>query len=119
MNVRRILHYGALVTGLLVSIFFTLFLVPESVAGLIGGKFYSIPILFIMLASVGGYIWSVTNPAKGGIVMISGGLIMTVYLIIAGGFEGLGMGPIFGLPFIIPGLLFYFTADYRQNPAKK
>jgi len=66
--------------------------------------------MLMMLYTVGGFVLSVKKPLKGSIIMISGGLIMAIYLLIIGGFDEIQMAMIYGLPFIIPGILFYYTA---------
>lgn len=111
MNATRILHYIALILGFQVSAFFLFFLIAEGGADLIEGKIRVIPILILMAVSVGGFIWAVSKPGPGPLIMISGGLLMAIYLLFAGGIGEYKMAFIYGLPFIIPGLIFYFTSD--------
>ena len=115
MKIKKVLHYSALVLGLMASAFYTLFLISDAVSGLFEGKADVIPLLIMMIIAVAGYIWSVKNPRKGGLSMIAGGFIMSLYLLIMGGIEGLEMALIFGSPFITPGLIFYFTSDVKQT----
>lgn len=110
MIVIKILHYLALIFGFQASAFFTFFLIAESGADLIEGKPGVIPIMCMMIIAVCGYIWAISKPRKGSLLMITGGIIMAVYLIFIGGFGEIKMALIYGLPFIIPGLIFYFTA---------
>jgi hypothetical protein len=107
--VSRILHYLALILGFQVSLFFTLFLIAEGGAGLLEGKTSVLPILILMIISVGGYLFALSNPRKGGIIMITGGLLMMVYLLITGGMGEYKMSLIYGLPFIVPGLVLFFN----------
>lgn len=111
MKLYKLLHYIALILGFQVSIFFLFFLIADSITDLGEGKFNVIPILLMMILAVGGFVWSVTKPAKGGLVMIAGGLVMVVFLLIMGGIGEWQMALIFGLPFILPGLVFIFTAN--------
>jgi len=110
MIVIKILHYLALIFGFQASAFFTFFLVAEGGADLIEGKQSVIPILCLMIVAIAGYIWSLSKPKTGSIIMIAGGIAMTFYLLFLGGFNEYKMALIFGLPFIIPGLIFYFTS---------
>jgi hypothetical protein len=110
MIVIKILHYLALIFGFQASAFFTFFLIAEGGANMIEGKPSVLPILSMMIFAVAGYIWALSKPKKGSLVMISGGIIMAIYLLFIGGPGELKMSLIYGLPFIIPGLIFYFTA---------
>lgn len=110
MRAKKILRYIALILGFQASAFFLFFLIAEGGADLIEGKFRVFPIMLMMILSVAGFIWAVSKPLKGSLVMIAGGTIMAIYLIILGGISELTMALIYGLPFIIPGLLFYYAA---------
>ncbi len=115
MKIKKVLHYSALVLGMMASTFYALFLVTGALSSLLEGKAEIIPMLILMILAVAAYFWAVKNPRKGGLAMITGGLIMSTYLFIISGIEGLEMALIFGSPFIIPGLIFYFTADVKQT----
>jgi len=110
MNAIKILRYTALILGFQASAFFTFFLIAEGGSDLIEGKFRVIPIMLMMILAVAGFIWAVMKPLKGGLVMITGGIIMSVYLLLLGGFGEIFMSLIYGLPFIIPGAIFYFIS---------
>jgi hypothetical protein len=111
MNASKILHYLALILGFQASAFFLFFLISDGVADLINGKYSVIPILIMMIFTVAGYIWAISKPKLGSVIMISGGLVMALYLIFLGGMVGIKMSLIYGLPFIIPGLIFYFVGQ--------
>ncbi len=115
MKALKILRYIALILGFQASAFFTFFLIMEGGADLIAGKFRVIPIMLMMILAVSGFIWAVTKPSKGSLVMISGGVIMSVYLLLLGGFGEIKMSLIYGLPFIIPGALFYFISQKESG----
>lgn len=120
MNASKLLHYTALILGFQTSVFFTLFLIGEGGADLLEGKFSVLPIMLMMILSVMGFIWAISKPMKGGLVMIIGGFIMAAYLIILGGFGEFKMALIYGLPFIIPGMIFYFNkASSSAAPEEK
>ena len=82
---------------------------PEGVSGLIEGSYNVIPMLAMMLYSIIGFFVAIRNSRKGGLLMISGGIIMAIYLFFLGGMGEYKMTMIFGLPFCIPGLIFYFS----------
>ena len=109
MKAGKILHYTALLLGFQASVFFTFFLLAESAADLIEGKVAVIPIMIIMMIAVAGFIWAVASPRKGSLLMIVSGIVLTLYLLIIAGIGEIGMGLIFGLPFIVPGILFYMA----------
>ena len=115
MNVIKILRFFALILGLLASVIFIVFLMGEGGYDLIQGKIRVIPIMLMMLFSVAGFFWAVTNPSRGSLIMISGGLIMMTYLLILGGIGEISMALIFGLPFIIPGILFNYISKKRSR----
>lgn len=111
MKIQKILYYIALILGFQVSIFFVFFLVADGITDLAEGKFSVIPILLMMILAVSGFVWSVFKPVKGGLLMIAGGLVMAVYLLIMGGIGEWQMALIFGLPFIVPGVILRLTAN--------
>jgi hypothetical protein len=115
MNASRILHYIALILGFQASAFFLFFLISDGVADLFDGKFSVIPILIMMIFTVFGYIWAISKPKLGSLIMISGGIVMALYLIMLGGMVGVKMALIYGLPFIIPGLIFYFVGKNEKE----
>ncbi len=115
MNRTRILHYIALILGFQASAFFMFFLISDGVADLIDGKYSVIPILIMMIFTVIGYIWAISKPALGSLIMISGGVVMALYLIMLGGIVGIKMALIYGLPFIIPGIIFYFVGKSEKE----
>ena len=115
MNIKQILHYIALILGFQASAFFVFFLIAEGTAGLFEGKTSVISILLLMIFTVAGYVWAITRSRPGGLVMITGGFLMAIYLILLGGLGEIKMSLIYGLPFIIPGIIFYFIAYHNNN----
>lgn len=108
MKASKFIYYLALLIGFQTTAFFLFFLVPEGISGLIDGSYNVVVILAMMLYSITGFIVAIKNPRKGGLLMISGGIIMAIYLLFLGGLGEYKMSIIFGMPFCIPGLLFYF-----------
>lgn len=116
MNFLKIMWYIALILGFQASAYFTFFLIAEGGADLFAGKIRVIPIMLMMILSVGGFIWAVMKPLKGSLVMIAGGSIMAIYLLIIGGISEIMISLFFGLPFIIPGVIFFFTSKRGSTP---
>lgn len=114
MNATKIVRYTALILGFQASFFFTFFLISEGIADLFGGKISVIPIIILMILSVAGYIWAVSHSLKGSMMMIIGGMALVIYLLIIAGIGEYKMALIFGLPFIMPGLLFYYTGAGKK-----
>ena len=108
----KYLRYLALSMGFVTSVFFTLFLIVEGFTKLLQGKFNVIPILMMMIVEVTGFIWAVSKPVKGSIVMIVSGLTIIIYLMVLGGISEIMMSLLFGLPFVMPGLLLYFISKH-------
>lgn len=115
MTAIKILRYTAMILGFQASAFFTFFLIAEGGADLIEGKFRVIPIMLMMIFTVGGFFWTITRHSKGSLMMIAGGVIMAVYLLILGGIGGIQMALIYSLPFIIPGVILYYTSKRRTE----
>ena len=109
MKTVKVLHYLALLLGFQASVFFTFFLLAEGAADLVEGKVAVIPIMIIMMFAVAGFIWAVASPRKGSLLMIVSGIVLTLYLLMVAGISEIGMGLIFGLPFVVPGILFYMS----------
>jgi len=72
-----------------------------------------------MIFTVIGYVWALSKPKQGSLIMISGGVVMAIYLLFLGGLIGIKMAMIYGLPFIIPGLIFYFFGNSEQESQKE
>jgi hypothetical protein len=113
MNLTKFFYYLAVIVGFQASVFFIFILITDASGFLIEGKTGVIPILLMMVFTVGGYVLTFSKQIQGSLIMISGGFIMAVYLIFLGGIGEYQMALIFGLPFIIPGLIFYFTSNRK------
>ncbi len=115
ISVVRIL---ALALGFLPAAFFLLFLLGEGFAELIDGKTGVIPIVLMMLFTVSGYILAWKRPQMGGIIMISGGFVMGIYLLITGGVGEWQMALAYSVPFMLPGFLFTLLKKLRTDLSK-
>ena len=106
----------ALIIGFFPVTFFIFFLIGEGFAQLFEGRFRVLPVLILMILSVSGYIMAWRKRYKaGGLVMVSGGLAMSIFLLILGGFSDLTMAMIFSLSFVVPGFLFIISPEKRAG----
>lgn len=110
----RWLYYLAMLLGFLASAFFMIFLIGEGLTDLFNGSTEVIPIILMILFTVSGFIVAFKRPKQGGMIMIAGGFIMMIYLFIVGGSNAWYAALIYGLPFIIPGLIIYLSSKPRK-----
>ncbi|MEI6061049.1 MAG: hypothetical protein WCR72_10090 [Bacteroidota bacterium] len=115
MNIAKILLYLALILGFVASLFFLFFLVTAVGSKLMEGKVAVIPLLLMMLLSIGGFVLELSKPRAGALLMVAGGFCMFVYLVILGGMGEIKMSLIFGVPFLLPGLIFYFLRQAKKT----
>jgi hypothetical protein len=110
ISYHKLLRIIGLFLGFIPSAFFLVFLIGEGLAGLIDGKLAVIPILIMMVVAVSGYILAWKRQKVGSIIMISGGLVMGIYLLILGSLSDWEMAFFYSFPFIIPGLLLMYSS---------
>lgn len=110
----KALRFSAQLIGFQLSAFFLFFLIGEGAAGFLEGKFKSFFLVILMLSAIGGFIFALKNPKLGAFVMISSSILMGIYLLILAEFSEWKMSVLFGLPFIIIGILFYFSRDLEK-----
>lgn len=111
---RGWLYYTAMVLAFLSSAFFMLFLIGEGITDLIHGSLQVIPIMLMILFTVSGFFLAFKRPKQGGLIMTSGGFIMMIYLLIMGGSNAWYAAIIYGLPFIIPGLMLFLGTKLKK-----
>jgi hypothetical protein len=120
MNAVKILRYIAVILGFQASAFFLFFLIFEGAADLLEAKFRILPLFLMMIYTVTGFVLAITKAGRGGFIMVSGGAIMAVYLLFMGGIGEYKMALIYGLPFIIPGSVFYYLGRKKSSaPAQQ
>jgi hypothetical protein len=112
-GLRKFLRITSRILFVLVFAFFATFFVGE---GLLSGelKETGMPMeLLIMVISflimLIGFITSFKSAKFGGILVFAGGIFNAAYMIIRGGLSDIDAALIFGLPFIIIGLLIITT----------
>lgn len=109
----KVFRIIALALGFLPSAFFLIFLIGAGITELLDGKLMVLPILLLMLLTVSGYILAWKRPRGGGIIMSLGGLMMGIYLLIAGGISDLTLASVYSLPFIVPGIMLVLSERYK------
>lgn len=70
---------------------------------------------FMIFSTAIGYVVAWFSDLVGGIILTVGGGMLAIYLMFLGGAYGLQGGMIYGLPFLVPGILFLIAA--QQKPA--
>lgn len=114
LSTAIILRWIARITGFISVAFFMSFMLGEGLHDIIRGEAKQLlPFLPFLLLAVSGYFVAWFREKTGSIMMITGGLFLMVYLFY---FQDYTIGAIYGLPFIIPGTIFYLTSlSQRSN----
>ena len=114
MKTQKIIKWIARIIGGLAVIFFAAFFIGEGVPDLIEGANGQLRSITILLGfAILGYIFAWFKEKEGGIVMTLSGFLMGMYMIFYGGTKDIVAALIYALPFIIPGLLFWWIGKER------
>jgi hypothetical protein len=99
--------------GVAASLFFLLFIIgegiPDITAGKGGGLLVFLPFILVPIA---GFILTWFKEWPGMFLLTAGGVALTVYFFIKG---DITMGLVYGLPFIVTGLLFLLHLKKRHQ----
>jgi hypothetical protein len=103
----RILKWFGHIIGGLASAFFIVFFFGEGIPGLINNGIATELLLFMVLLfiAIAGWVVSLFEARIGGILQIIGGCAMSIYHLANGGLKDLDMAIVFGMPFILCGLI--------------
>lgn len=108
LSTAIILRWTARITGFFSVAFFMSFMLGEGLHDIIRGEGKQLlPFLPFLLLAVCGYFVALFREKKGSLMMIAGGLLLMLYLFY---FQDYTIGLIYGLPFIIPGTIFYLAS---------
>lgn len=108
LSSAMVFRWIARITGFISVAFFMSFMLGEGLHDIIRGEGKQLwPFLPFLLLAVGGYFVAWLREKTGGIMMIAGGLLLMLYLFY---FKDYTIGAIYGLPFIIPGTIFYLAS---------
>lgn len=100
-------HWFAWAISVLASILFVVYLVGEGIPDISHGKAKElIPVLPFLIIAIAGCLVSFFRQKAGGIMMLIGGVAIEVVLYIQHGQANFGMMMVYGLPYILPGILF-------------
>lgn len=99
----------ARLTGLLVCSFFLFFIIGEGLPDIVYGRSGElIPFLPLLLIPVAGYIVAWFRPWGGGLLMISGSIMLLIYFLILGDVK---IAFVYSFPFLLSGLLFLLQVN--------
>lgn len=106
-----VMRWAARISGLISVAFFLSFIFGEGMHDIRSGDSQQLlPFLPLLALAISGYFVAWFKEKTGGAMMVIGGLSLLVYLFCSKDYI---IGIIYGLPFIIPGIIFYLLG--RQN----
>jgi len=109
-NSRIIIKWIARISGGLAVLFLGMFFIGEGVAAELGGANGQFRSMMILLGfAVLGYIFAWFREKEGGIVMTLSGILMGMNMFYHGGAGDTEAALIYALPFLIPGLMFWWV----------
>lgn len=112
---RKFLRIAGKILFVLIFAFFATFFIGEGIlTGEIkesGIPFELLIIVVSFLFMLFGFLVSFKNPKFGGVIILAGGLFNAAYMIIRGGIGDIDAAIIFGLPFIIIGIIIISTEE--------
>lgn len=110
-----ILSWIARGVGLVTIVYFLVFFASQGYSFLKNElRLEANSVSFMIFSTTIGYVVAWFSELIGGIILSVGGGMLAIYLMFLGGYYGLEGGLTYGLPYIIPGLLF-LIADKRQK----
>ena len=106
----------ARIMGGLSVIFFGMFFIGEGIPDLFNDKTGQLQSMMLLLGfAIMGYIFAWKREKEGGIVMSVSGVLMGLYLLYQGGFEDSVAMLVYALPFLVPGLMFWWLGYNEEN----
>ena len=103
----RYLRLFARIVSFLASAFFLLIFIGEGIPDLINKSINPklLPFLPLLLIAIIGCFITLFKEIIGGILQITGGVGMSIYLLVIGGMKDLDIALVFGLPYLICGVI--------------
>ena len=109
MKKHVILNWTARISGLLIIAFFMLFFIGEGIPDLIEGKGKDLVVfLLFMLPVFVGFILAWRRPVVGGLLLISGAVLVGIYLLFNNDIKA---ALIYSCPFLLLGLCFLAAGE--------
>jgi len=104
------MNWTARITGGLAVAFFGIFVLPEGVSDLVETRDFQFRSMILLLAFTAfSYFFALFRPKEGGIAMVLAGIVMGLNMFYHDKGGQLEPALIYGLPFLIPGLLFWLA----------
>jgi len=96
--------------------FFGIFFIGEGIPDLFHDETGQLQSMMLLLGfAFIGYIFAWKREKEGGIVMSVSGVLMGLYLLYAGGMKDSFAMLVYMLPFLIPGLMFWWLGYNKEN----
>lgn len=99
--VRKWLGYVAIIGGILLAVFYALFLVPTAIEGIFNGKLLSVFMAAGLLLPILGLLLFFSGNRRAYAFMLAGGLLTGMVVLVAGGFAAWKAVFLFTLPWAI------------------
>lgn len=107
-----VMRWAARISGLISVAFFLSFIFGEGMHDIRNGDSQQLmPFLPLLALAISGYFVSWLKEKTGGAMMVIGGLLLLLYLFYS---QDYIIGLIYGLPFIIPGIIFYLLGSQKH-----
>ncbi len=108
MKLKKICRISGFLIAMVFLVFFAIMLIGEEIQNI---KKFTLPKELIIPIILGlvcftALMFSFKNPNLSGWVLIASGLAWFVYMLIVVGFDNIGVALLFGLVFIVSGVLF-------------
>jgi len=115
-DTKKYLNWTARVIGGMAVLFFGIFVIPEGLGALKESQDFQFRSMMLLLAFTAlAYFFALFRPKEGGVAMTLAGIVMglDVYFLSKDG----GITPvlIYSLPFLVPGLLFWWVGDLKEK----
>lgn len=108
MNVSlKLIIWAARIIGGLALIFFGMFIVGEGIPDLKENPQVQ-TMLFMLAFAAFAYFFAWFKPKEGGIALTLAGFLLGLNMLYYGGIDDVKAGLIYALPFLIPGILFWW-----------
>ena len=106
---KRYLLWSARTLGGVAVLFFGIFVIGEGIADLRESRDFQFRSMLLLLAFASfAYFFAWWKPKEGGIAMVIAGLVMGLDMFYHGGIGDLNAMLIYALPFLVPGVLFWW-----------
>ena len=107
---KRYINWLARILGGLAVLFFGIFVIGEGIRELKDSQDFQFRSMLLLLAFASfAYVFAWWKPKEGGIAMAIAGAVMGLDMLYHGGMKDLAAILIYSLPFLLPGLMFWWV----------